>query len=131
MASETRPVPGRIGWVDLTVPNAGALLDFYSDVTGWSPAPVSMGYYSDYCMNAADGKSVAGVCHARGDNATLPAGWMVDIVMADLAAAVERCQARGGEVLSAPRSIGDSRLCVIQDPAGVIAALYESRSQSE
>lgn len=131
MANETVPLPGQIGWIDLTVPDADGLRDFYSGVTGWTPAPVSVGDYQDYCMNAANGQSVAGICHARGDNAGLPAGWMVYIVVADLAAALERCEARGGKVLGAPRSAGGGRFCVIQDPAGAVAALYESRSQSE
>ena len=131
MANETAPLPGQIGWIDLTVPDAELLRDFYADVTGWAPAPVSMGDYQDYCMNAADGQSVAGICHARGSNAGLPAVWMVYIVVADLTTALERCQARGGKILGAPRSIGGSRFCVIQDPAGAVAALYESRSKSE
>ncbi len=32
-----------------------------------------MGGDSDFCMNQpADGKTVAGICHARGENASLP-----------------------------------------------------------
>jgi len=72
--------------------------------------------------------SVAGVCHARGNNAGLPAVWMVYIVAANLDSAILRCEARGGELLGAPRSAGEgSRFCVIRDPAGAVAALYEQR----
>jgi predicted enzyme related to lactoylglutathione lyase len=28
---------GTIGWIDLTVPDAKSLRDFYSAVTGWTP----------------------------------------------------------------------------------------------
>ena len=132
MANDAAPVPGQIAWIDLTAPDAGAVRDFYQDVTGWVPSSVSMGDYQDYCMNAADGRSVAGICHARGDNADLPAAWMVYIVVADLGAAMQRCEARGGKLLGAPKSAGKGkRFCVIQDPAGAVAALYESRSPSE
>ncbi len=132
MANEAKPLPGQIGWIDLTVPDADAVREFYSDVTGWTPAPVSMGDYQDYCMNTADGQSVAGICHARGGNAGLPPVWIVYIVVADLEVAPQRCEARGGKVLGTPRSAGGgSRFCVIQDPAGAIAALYESRAQAE
>ena len=91
--------------------------------TGWTSSSVTMGDYQDYCMNAGDGRSVAGVCHARGDNAGLPAAWMIYIVVADPDAAMERCKAGGGKLMAAPN--------VSQDPAGAIAALYESRSQAE
>jgi predicted enzyme related to lactoylglutathione lyase len=33
----TAPAIGQIGWVDLTVPNATTVRDFYQHVTGWTP----------------------------------------------------------------------------------------------
>ncbi len=60
------PEPGHIGWVDLTVENAGELRDFYQDVVGWTVSEVPMAGYSDFMMNTpASKKAVAGVCHAR------------------------------------------------------------------
>jgi diazepam-binding inhibitor (GABA receptor modulating acyl-CoA-binding protein) len=44
-------MPGQIGWIDLTVPDAPALRDFYQGVTGWTPSPVEMGGYQDFCMH--------------------------------------------------------------------------------
>jgi predicted enzyme related to lactoylglutathione lyase len=123
------PGPGQIGWIDLTVGDAEGVRDFYGDVTGWTPAPVGMGEYQDYCMNAVSGQSVAGICHARGENADLPPVWMIYIVVADLDEAMRRCEARGGKILRAPKGVeAGSRFAVIRDPAGAIAALYESRS---
>lgn len=131
MASEARPTPGQIGWIDLTVPDAGAISDFCQNVTDWTPAPVSMGDYQDYCMNG-DGKTVAGICHTRGDNASLPPAGMVYIVVADLATASQRCRARGGKLLGSSGTAGDgSRFRVIQDPAGAVAALYQAPSKAE
>ncbi len=58
---------GQIGWIDLTVPNAGVIRYFYQHVTGWVPSPVAMGGYEDYCMTPPSGvQPVAGICHARG-----------------------------------------------------------------
>jgi len=129
MADNAQPGPGQIGWIDLTVPDAEAVRDFYQDVTGWTATPAAMGDYQDYCMNAASGQSVAGICHARGANSGLPPVWMVYIVLADLDGAMRRCQARSGKLLRPPESTGGGdRFCVIQDPAGATAALFESRS---
>lgn len=75
--SETKPRPGAISWVDLTVKEAGQLRDFYSKVVGWRADPVNMGDYNDYCMKGlpGDGQSHAVICHARGMNAELPPQW--------------------------------------------------------
>src|SRR5262249_7780617 len=66
-------MPGRIGWIHLTVSDAETLRDFYQSVTGWTPAPVDMGGYSDFCMYPpGEAQPVAGICHARGLNSNLP-----------------------------------------------------------
>ncbi|MBZ5725259.1 MAG: VOC family protein [Acidobacteriia bacterium] len=126
MANESTPRPGEIGWIDLTVPNAEAVRDFYLDVTGWTPAPVDMDGYQDFCMNSAGGRAVAGICHARGHNADLPPVWIIYIVVADLDESLRRSVAGGGKVRGGPRGMGDgARYCVIEDPAGAVAALYQ------
>jgi len=121
-------MPGQIGWIDLTVPDAAALCDFYQSVTGWSPSPVSMGGYQDFCMHPpGDNNPVAGICHARGENADLPPVWLVYITVDDLDASIRHCLQRKGKVLRPAAALGpNGRFCVIQDPAGAVCALYES-----
>lgn len=119
---------GAISWVDLTVPDASLVKDFYAKVVGWAIAPVDMGGYSDYCMNQPEsGATVAGICHARGTNEGLPAQWLVYITVPDLSKAVAAVRANGGSVLREPKSMGGmGSFCVIRDPAGAVAALYQS-----
>jgi hypothetical protein len=122
------PVVGQIGWMDLTVSNAVSVRQFYEHVTGWTATPVSMGDYDDYCMVSAGGnKPVAGVCHPSGENAGLPPVWLIYITVADLAESVRRCAERGGKVRAPERRIaGMGRFCVIEDPAGAVAALHQA-----
>ena len=123
--NESSPDVGKISWTDLTVENAEGIRDFYQQVTGWKNSPVEMGGYQDYCMNAANGETVAGICHARGDNADLPPVWLVYINVADIEQSIAKCKSLGGEVLQGPRQIGGGICAVIKDPAGAIAALYQ------
>ncbi len=122
---DDRPSPGTIAWIDLTVPDADAIRDFYEQVTGWRSEPVEMGEYSDFNMLPPGGEAVAGVCHARGANESMPPVWMVYIVVADLDGALRRCLELGGEVV-VPIRRGESwgGMCVIRDPAGAMVALY-------
>ena len=130
MADNETPSTGSITWRDLTVQNASELRDFYSQVVGWEAMPLSMGDYDDYCMKSPDsGETVAGICHARGGNLNLPPQWLVYITVANLDESIERTVKLGGEVVDGPRSVGADRMCVIRDPAGAVAALFEKASK--
>ncbi|MDX1646736.1 MAG: VOC family protein [Longimicrobiales bacterium] len=128
-----RPLPdatavtaaGSVGWQDLTVDDAPALRDFYAAVVGWTPHEISMGEYADYEMHDAGGAPVAGVCHARGVNADLPAAWLTYVRVPDLVAALDAVVERDGEVVAPVREVGDGRMAVIRDPAGAVLALYQ------
>ena len=123
----SKPEIGSIGWVDLTVPNAVEVRDFYAQVVGWKPQGLDMGGYEDFVMAApGSGEGKAGVCHARGGNAGLPPVWLVYLVVEDLDASAARCVELGGKILAPARAAGPSgRFCVIQDPAGAVAALFQ------
>src|SRR5687767_7394966 len=117
---------GSVTWIDLTVENADQIQDFYKEVVGWSPAAVDMGGYSDYNMNSPEtNEPRAGVCFARGENAGLPAQWLIYITVSNLDESMENCRRKGGKMIAGPRNMpGHGRYCVIQDPAGAVAALF-------
>ena len=118
--------PGTIGWIDLTVPDAERVRQFYADVAGWSSSPVAMGGYDDFTMSPPGGAPVAGVCHARTMNAGLPAQWLIYIVVSDLDASLRRAAELGGRVVAGPKNMGgQGRYAVVEDPAGAVAALWQ------
>lgn len=118
---------GKIGWIDITVDDAEGLRDFYAKVTGWKPEAVDMGEYSDFNMTMPEnGTPSAGICHARGGNAELPRQWLIYIVVADADSSAEACTRNGGKVLVGPKDMGSSRIAIIEDPSGAVAALYQA-----
>jgi predicted enzyme related to lactoylglutathione lyase len=125
--SDSVPPPGAVSWTDLTIPEADPVRDFYRAVVGWTSEPLDMGGYSDYVMKVpSTGAAVAGVCHARGTNVGVPPQWLIYITVADLDASVAECTARGGSIVKDPTPMGAmGRFCVIRDPAGAVAALFE------
>lgn len=128
MADAKGPETGEITWTDLTVPEAGPVRDFYQAVVGWTATPVDMGGYEDFCMTVpASGRTVAGICHAKGENAGLPAQWLLYLNVEDLEKSLEACRTRGGEVQGRIRRMpGIGRFCVIRDPAGAVSALFQA-----
>ena|SRR5437868_6766655 len=126
MSKSKKPKVGSINWFDLTVRNADKVRAFYESVVGWNADTFDMGGYNDFCMKSPGGrKTVAGICHARGDNVGLPPQWLLYITVANLNASVKACRKNGGKILRAPRAVGGGRMAVIRDPAGAIAALYQ------
>ncbi|MCY4365546.1 MAG: VOC family protein [Chloroflexi bacterium] len=118
------PPPGSIAWQDLTVPNAPEIRDFYCQVVGWTYTDHDMGDYADYNINlSGSGQTVAGICHARDSNANIPPQWLVYIVVEDVAQSAQKCVELGGKLIDGPRDMGGQTFCVIQDPAGAVAAL--------
>jgi predicted enzyme related to lactoylglutathione lyase len=128
MTSAEPQKPGAIIGLDLTVPDAEAIRDFYASVIGWESEPFDMGGYVDYFMKAPDGEThVAGICHSRGVNADLPPLWLTYVLVEDLEASLQRCTEGGGSLVTPIKGeVGQYRYCVIRDPAGAHLALMEA-----
>lgn len=124
--TKSLPAVGTILWRDLTVADAERVRDFYGAVVGWQPSPVEMPGYQDFNMMAPGlADPVAGICHARGPNANLPAQWLMYIIVEDVEHSAGECTRLGGRVIVEPRSMSGGRFCVIEDPAGAVCALYQ------
>jgi predicted enzyme related to lactoylglutathione lyase len=128
MANDVKAI-GEIVWVDLTIPDAEKVREFYSSVTGWEASAFEMGGYNDYVVATPDSKAtVAGICHARGDNANLPPYWLVYIKVRNLEASLAAAKSKGGEILAGPKQFGGARSCVLRDPAGAVFAIIEGEA---
>ena len=121
---------GKIEWFDLTVENASIIKDFYCSVIGWSSTELDIGTYSDYNINLPDTAStIAGICHARGFNASLPPQWLAYVRVESVEESVAKCKKLGGEVVDGPRRMGSKHFCVIKDPAGAVLALMSEQQK--
>jgi len=117
---------GEMAWIDLSVPNAGEIKDFYQEVVGWQSEAVSMGDYDDYAMNSPEtGEPITGICHAKGVNSDLPATWMPYFLVADIEQSAKQVSEQGGQLLTPIKAMGDDKYVVLKDPAGAICALYQ------
>ena len=108
-------------WHDLTTPDAAQLVPFYEAVCNWTASEHDMGDYADFDMTNAGGERVAGLCHARGDNASLPPVWLMYVSVPSLKEALIQVDAHGGTVVD-QRHPG---FAIIRDPAGAHLALLE------
>jgi len=132
MPEAPKPEVGSVGWVDLTVPDAAQVRDFYQAVAGWKVHEVGMSdageKYADYAMlTGGSGKGVTGICWRRGTNQDIPAGWMIYITVENLEASIAKCLELGGKVVLGPRNFGpDAKYVFIQDPSGACCGLFQA-----
>lgn len=124
---ETEKKIGAITWIDLTIPDATGIRDFYQNAIGWKTMDISMGDYNDYCMMSPEDNVVrSGVCHAAGENAGIPPAWIMYINVANLDDSIDRVVKGGGEIVHGPRKMGETaRYCIIKDPAGAYCGLFD------
>ncbi|MCI4330616.1 MAG: VOC family protein [Thermoplasmata archaeon] len=105
--------------------DADLLRQFYSEVAGWRAEE----FDGDFNMfTPGSPEPEAGICYARGPNARLPPQWLLYIAVGDLERSAGMATSLGGKVLDGPRPCGNGRICVIQDPAGAVAALYQANT---
>ncbi len=116
---------GKVAWVDLTVPDATAVSDFYKEIVGWERSPVSQGDYDDYNMMRGD-TPATGICHKRGGNKDIPSQWMVYFTVDNYEDTLEKVTELGGKILVPTRGETGGRFAVIADPAGAVCTLYEN-----
>ena len=118
---------GAVTWVDLTIPDADGIRDFYKEVIGWKTMDIHMGEYNDYCMISPEDNVVrTGVCHEKGVNTGFPAAWIMYVNVVNLDLSMEAVKKGGGEIIIGPRNMGEkSKYCVIKDPAGAYLGLFE------
>ena len=125
---------GTVTWCDLTVADAPAVRDFYEAVVGWTPREVDMGDYADFEMLPPDSasetdaapapkpKAAAGICHARGGNATLPPQWLIYVPVNDLERSLYMCEHLGGKIVHRL----SAHYVLIRDPAGAVMIIYQA-----
>ena len=124
---------GKVGWLDVTVPDAPKLREFYKRVVGWTSTGVDMGGYEDFMMAPpSGGDAVAGICHARGSNVGLPNAWLPYFHVADIEASARQVEVLGGRMRTPIRSMGSmGRFAVIEDVGGAVCALFQSAPKDD
>jgi len=139
---------GEMAWMDLSVANASEVKDFYQQVLGWKSESINMTggdeSYCDYAMSLpiedeqdeqlkshttspklVKGTFSTGICHAKGDNADMPATWLPYFLVANIDVAIMEVKTHGGALVTNIKSMGNERYIVIKDPAGAMCVLYQ------
>jgi predicted enzyme related to lactoylglutathione lyase len=108
-------MPDPAVWIDVTAADAAASRTFYARLFGWDIEVVEA---LDYGLVRTDGPLAGGIGQATATNPH-PAGVVVYVPVADVAAAVDRARHAGGALLVEPWELpGMGTMAVVGDPDG-------------
>ena len=115
---------GEFSWHELMTDGWEAAWDFYSALFGWEKTDqFDMGEMGIYQMYGRGGHPLGGMSN-RPPDMPMPA-WMYYIRVDDVAKAVERVKARGGQVMHGPMEVpGGDMVAACMDPQGAAFAVH-------
>jgi len=124
---------GKIIWHDLLTNDPAASKKFYGELFGWKFESVgdSSGMSSDnaYTLIRHNGELIGGMIDTKIlNNRSDISQWIVVMSVEDVDEATRKFVANGGSVLTAPTDLQRrGRMSVLQDPAGALLALLETK----
>jgi predicted enzyme related to lactoylglutathione lyase len=111
-------------WIDLTSPDVGASMTFYTGLLGWEASAAAAPEAGGYTMFTMHGKQVAGVGPIMGPGH--PPAWTTYVNVTDADATAKRAADGGGTVLLTPMDVMDQgRMAVFADPEGAVLGLWQ------
>lgn len=76
-------------------------------------------------MNDGTGKTIAGICHARGGNASIPPMWIPYITVNSLDDSLAKVSKSGEKLINGLSHMPQGKYAIISDPAGACCAIWE------
>ncbi|GHH72353.1 glyoxalase [Kitasatospora indigofera] len=119
--------PGTPCWVDLTVKDQQAALDFYRDLFGWQ-GEVGPAEFGGYAVCALNGRPVAGIMAATAPEGrpAPPTVWTTYLASDDADATQRAIADHGGSIVYPVTDIGTTgRMLVAADPAGAVFGVWQ------
>lgn len=120
------PTPGQVSWTELTTDNTDAALSFYNAVFGWQKSGgMDMGpEFGFYQIFGPDEQTMMGGIMKRPPGMPVNA-WLYYFYVADVAGAIDKAVALGGQLLNGPQEIpGGDLVAQLLDPQGAAFALH-------
>ena len=127
---ETAAEVGEASWHELMTTDASAAMKFYSEVFSWQPSEaLDMGPMGKYQMFNRPHGMIGGMMNKPPEMAHVPPNWQIYFRVPDIAAAVERVKANGGQILNGPMEVpGGDWVVNAMDPQGAAFSLHARKA---
>ena len=126
----TEHEPGHVSWHEHMTEDWEKAWDFYSELLGWQKTDAmdmgpEMGLYQIYGTGEVELGGMMTLPDEVAESGT-PPHWMFYFMVADLDAAVQKVNERGGQVINGPMEVpGGDRIAVCLDHVGAAFGLHQ------
>ncbi|HUR32680.1 MAG TPA: VOC family protein [Vicinamibacterales bacterium] len=125
------PEVGDVSWHELMTTDLEGAKRFYGDLFNWEPGhAMDMGEMGTYQMFNRPHGTIGGMMPKPKEMAQVPSNWQFYFRVPDLAAAIERVKANGGQILNGPMEVpGGDTIVNAMDPQGATFSLHARKAQ--
>ena len=130
MAEYTSHAPGTFCWPELSTTDQKAAVNFYRTLFGWEVNDSPIGPDEVYSTFQIRGKGVGAAYNQQPEERqhNVPPHWNSYVSVASADDAAKKAASLGGKVLAPAFDVMDfGRMAVIQDPAGAVFQVWESK----
>jgi predicted enzyme related to lactoylglutathione lyase len=121
---------GMFSWADLATTDVEGAKRFYGELFGWKFEDLPAGDAGTYTMARLGGKDVGGMSGMMPGmrEQGIPPHWTAYFTVDDVDARASKVGALGGKLVMPPMDVMDvGRMCIVEDPTGAKAALWQER----
>ena len=121
---------GMFSWADLATTDVMGAKGFYGELFGWKFEDHPAGDAGTYTMARRDGRDVGGLSGMMPGmrEQGIPPHWTAYFSVEDVSLRSSKVELLGGKLMMPPMDVMDvGRMCIIEDPTGAKAALWQER----
>jgi predicted enzyme related to lactoylglutathione lyase len=120
--------PGKICWNEISTPDMGASIAFYTQLMGWSSQDIEMPGGNSYTMFMQGEKMIAGCISPDDKNA--PPMWLSYILVEDIDASAAKAASLGATIMMERVDLPMGSFVVFADPQGAVIAFWQNNPEA-
>ncbi|MDF7801860.1 VOC family protein [Pontiellaceae bacterium B1224] len=122
---QQQQIPGTMCWNEISTPDMGGTVEFYSQLMGWTTERIEMPDGNSYTM-FKQGEKMIGGCIDPDECSDMPAMWLSYILVDDIDAATEKAKALGANIIKERVDLPMGSFVLFSDPQGAVIAFWQN-----
>ena len=112
--------PGAVSWYELITTDVEGVVDFYTQLFGWTTTEQTLADGGRYIVLGVAGVDFGGIMNIPPQAEGAPPYWGMYVTVKDMESTVQQAEEIGATVIVPPTNIEGTQFSVLQDPQGAV-----------